>query len=180
MKGFLSNNKGVGLTEVLVAIPLVAILLSGILNLLSVAVISYQTSKERMATQQTARFAIDSMVREVQADNADDTIIKKITTIEAGKMVVEKKKNGVVTEIITYSLDTKTKQLTCKKNDSAPVPVTGNALTPIFIEKLEFSNVKNPGTEDPLPNIVSIELKTQALNAQVPVSYTIKTTITAS
>jgi len=171
MKKILANNKGITLMEVVVAMPLVAILLAGVLNLLSISVNSYQTSSGRMAAQQTALFAVDSMVRELQLAQAGSIKLTSATEIQ----FIED------SHTIIYNLDSDNRLM--RKEDSAvAVPLTGDSIIPISISTLVFSPVNITGSY-PLTltnNIVSIQLTAAEITTRAtPASYTINTMVAA-
>jgi len=173
MKCLLSDNKGFTLVEVLVAIPLVVLLLSGIFNVLSVAVTSYQMSNGRMAVQQTARFAVDNIVRELQFVQGG-----AITLNSANEIEFVTNRNGV-NETVIYSdaINNSDGTVQLMRNN---VPITGDNITSVSISNLVFApvNASNPTPTYPLTtNIVSITLTAEATNVINNPHYTVETTV---
>jgi len=76
MKRYFSNQQGFTLVELMIGLALTVILLSGIFGLLDSSLRSWRFGSGRTEVQQTARYAMDTMVRELKygtnfhADNA--------------------------------------------------------------------------------------------------------------
>ena len=66
MKGILNKQDGVSLLEVVIALMLIVLLLPAIFGLLTASLSAWKVGTSRAEVQQTARFAIDSMVRNLR------------------------------------------------------------------------------------------------------------------
>jgi len=65
MKKYLKKQQGLTLIELVIAMTITLILLSGLSSVLSVSLTTWRLEKSRMAMVQTARMAVDRVMREV-------------------------------------------------------------------------------------------------------------------
>ncbi len=66
MQNSMTGQRGMTLIELMLGLMLTVVLLSGIFGLLSTSLVSWKSGISRSEVQQTARFAVDSMVRDLR------------------------------------------------------------------------------------------------------------------
>lgn len=134
MKTVYNRQGGFTLIELLISIAIMGILLTAVFNLLDQSLRSWRASSNKTELQQTARHAVDSIVKDVQyakgviINNSD----KQITIITD--------QYGTDSTII-YTLNSGAEnKLTREVSDSSGnQSVTGDNMITIKISKLEFS-----------------------------------------
>lgn len=66
MKKYFSNEAGITLVELIIGMALTVLLMTGIFSLLSTSLQAWQLGSRKIEVQQTARFALDSVTRELR------------------------------------------------------------------------------------------------------------------
>lgn len=160
------RENGFTLIELVISIGLTVLLLTCLFNLLSTSVQAWSVGSSKTELQQTARYAIDALTRDLQF--ATDIQIPDIKSLE-----IRTSKYGTVNQKVNYLVDTTgtTKILKRNKNDgSGWQPITGGGNMPINVD-VKFSNL----TSIPGPvRTVGIELTATGQNQE----YSITTAVT--
>ena len=164
-------QQGFSLAELLVAVGLLVLLLTGIFSVLSVSVNSWLQGSSKTEVQQVARQAMDTMAREIQyatsiTRNSATNIT--FTTVQAGTV-----------RTINYYLDTTASPQIIYRdgNDgNGARPLTGGSNIPISIAALTFT-VYPP---DPAPIKRTVEIKLTAVDISRPTNQIqLETAVTA-
>lgn len=74
MRKYLSGNAGFTLIELVIGMTIAVMLMSAVFGILSVSLTSSRTGKAKVEAQETARTALDAMVREIRIDALDITV----------------------------------------------------------------------------------------------------------
>lgn len=74
MKKYLDGNAGFTLVELVIGMTIAIILMSAVFGLLSVSLTSSRVGTAKVEAQETARTAIDAIVREIRTDALDITL----------------------------------------------------------------------------------------------------------
>lgn len=144
---------GFTLAELTVALALTAILLAALLSLLSTSLNSWQAGSTRTELQQTARYAVDMMVRELQYANS--IIINSETSLTL-------QTNQYQSKTVTYFLDSNSNPPILRRNqhdNSGSLPVTGDGSLPNVGVTVEFKPLKYVNGNDAIVKTVGITLK---------------------
>lgn len=149
MQSIRFNQQGFTLAELIIGMSLTVLLLTGVGTMLSVNVQSWLTGSSRAEVQQTARYAMNMMVRDLQlseklpdADPQKNYTFRLITGIDGADNYILEYKDARSKKIYRYYLDktatdTKKKYILYKHqmDTGTKQPVTGESLTAIVINK---------------------------------------------
>ena len=149
MQSIRFNQQGFTLAELIIGMSLTVLLLTGVGTMLSVNVQSWLTGSSRAEVQQTARYALNMMVRDLQlseklpdADPQKNYTFRLITGIDGADNYILEYKDARSKKIYRYYLDktatdTKMKYILYKHqmDTGTKQPVTGESLTAIIINK---------------------------------------------
>lgn len=172
----IKNNNGFTLIELLVTLTLTLILLASILELLSTSLRASRVYEGKIEAQQTARHAVDNMVRDL-------LFAKKITINSPTNIVLETATDDIKKPqpTITYFLETKDHTLRREQNDgSGAQPITGASGIPVSITMLKFENFKKTESKD-LPQVDTVRITlTATANVETDdkTSYNMETMVT--
>lgn len=153
MKKYFDGNAGIMLMELLIGIALITILLSALFSLFAVAITSSRIGTAKVEAQETARIALDAMVREIRTDALD--IITPATNAISDSLSIQVVDNNDNTKYntITFYLASSTLYRKLNKWDGS----TGTfPLTEGTVTHLQF-DVRHPRT-------VKISLTVQTAN----------------
>lgn len=170
----LSRESGFTLVEITIGLLLASLLAAGVFGILSVSLESRIRGDRSTELQQSARYAMDLMVREIQ-------YAYEITTVSGDEITFKTQQFG--NKIITYSRTRTTDAspwiLRRRQHDlSGSQPVTGEGKSiNVSIRKLEFRTLKYTDTGQPW--VIGIELEVTDLSAKNNSSYTLRTAVTA-
>lgn len=155
MKSLISEQKGMTLIEVTLGLMLTVILLSGMLGMLSTAVYAWKAGSSRSELQHTARFAVDSIVRDLRygdnyelGDNGRSITYRTIKSNQYGN-------------IYRYHVSTVDHKLykTSIIPSASPQPVTGENVkgaNHIILNPDDHAIFRQPDTNK--PNTITITL----------------------
>lgn len=127
------DNKGFSLIELLVAMPLMAILLATMVSIFALAILLSQHNQSNLELQQQLRFTMDSIVRDLTYANS----------VKIGKNEIEIKtsRNNLNTQTIVYRLN-KNVQIGKVMKDNQPV--TGESRTGLIsVLSLNFKKIND-------------------------------------
>lgn len=161
MKNTILEQKGMTLIELVLGLMLTAMLLSGIFGLLSTSLSSWQAGSSRSELQQTARFAIDSMVRDLRY--GDSFILENDTSIIYRNI----KSGGHYGYTYRYHVSPIDHILykTGIRPSSPPQPVTGKNVkgaNDIVINPDDKAVFSQPDTSNPDTVVITLEAKDTA------------------
>ncbi|MEG6584044.1 PilW family protein [Dendrosporobacter sp. 1207_IL3150] len=148
----LKGQKGTTLVELIAAIMLTAMLLSAIAGVLSTSMAAWRNGTSRTDVQQTARYAVDSIVRDVK-------FAKSINVLSFKQIEIVTDKYATPNQKITYKLDTAYSPYILRRSSQ---PVTGGSTnTTIHISNLEISVLAL--SKNLLPKTIGIKLVAEDL-----------------
>lgn len=130
------RQNGFTLIELIITMGLTVLLLTCLFTLLSTSLKSWAVGSSRTELQQTARYAIDTLTRDLQF--ATDIQIPDTKGLE-----IRTSKYGTANQKINYSVDSTGSTKTLRKNSndgSGWQPVTGGGNTPVSVD-ISFSNL---------------------------------------
>ena len=136
MKQNTVRQSGFTLIELIIAMGLTVLLLTCLFTLLSTSLKSWSVGSSRTELQQTARYSIDTLTRDLQF--ATDIQIPDTKSLE-----IRTNKYGIANQKINYSVDSTGTIKTLRKNTndgSGWQPITGGGSTPISVD-IKFSNL---------------------------------------
>jgi prepilin-type N-terminal cleavage/methylation domain-containing protein len=162
MKKKIQKNAGFTLIEVLIAITLLVILLAGIVKVMTACLRASRVCEYKIEAQQTARFAVDSMVRELK-------YAKKITIINSKGLMLESDVTGE-SESIYYGLDADHVIRRITEREIIPQP-----LTSAIISRLEFT--PQSGQVNTVFILLTAETIDDSVNSPERYEYTIETAV---
>jgi len=174
MRQYIYKQQGFTLVELMTGLMLTVLLLAGIFGLLSTSLLSWQFGNSRMEVQHTARYAVDSIVRDLQ-------FAKTITVNSTTKLTLTTEQFGSKT--IEYYLDTTSNPYTLRrdqKDGSGGQPVTGGSMINISVTDVQFSTLSTNSAGQ--PKTIGITLTaTDVSQADVSKrqSFTVTTAVTA-
>lgn len=167
----LKKNRGATLLELLIWLMLTMLLITAVIQLLATSIANWRMINSQTALQQTVRFAVDSMVRDIQ-------FAQRISLDNDRKITVTTGKYGKNGQQITYTYDTRVMPhvLRRDKNDgSGAQPMTGgNSNTVIHIRDCRFVILATDG--DGFPRTVQIEIT--ACDTGTGRHFTLQTAVT--
>ena len=167
-----ASEAGFTLIELIVGLSLTALLMAGIFGLLSVSLKSRSSGDRSTELQQTARYATDLMVREIQ-------FAKKIVEVEESsvKFVTDQ---FTANKTITYTLVQSGGVGKLRRDDGQSQPVTGDG-EPInvSVSSLKFSKLRTDISSGEILT-VGIEITVADIAAANPrqSAYTLRTAVT--
>ncbi|KYZ77074.1 hypothetical protein AXX12_02760 [Anaerosporomusa subterranea] len=167
------SQRGFTLIELMIGLFLTGILMAALFGLLSSSLQSRTQADRHVELQQTARHAMDSMVRDLQYANA-------ITSVSPESITFKTEQFG--TDTITYWLDKSRTTAILRQNKNASInqPVTGEGqAVNVSISQLAFEILRTNTAGQPLT--IGIELAVTDLavsdSAKRP-DYTLRTAVT--
>jgi prepilin-type N-terminal cleavage/methylation domain-containing protein len=150
----LRNQRGFTLAELLVVVAILALVLAGTLVALQQGQNAYQYGSGRVEVQQSARMAVDRMVRDLRTG----TVVTASTATSVGFQYID---DTGATVTVTYSLTGTNLQ----RNQTNPVPAAAQPETLIGNVNalaLTYYDVNNAVTATPANvRVVDIKLTTQ-------------------
>lgn len=169
------SEAGFTLIELSIAVLLIGILMAGVFGVLSVSLESRARGDRSTELQQTARYAVDLMVRELQ-------YAKNINEVKATSITFETEQ-FLPKKTITYLLVTENGIGVLKRdqNDgSSPQPVTGGGTAVnVSVSALEFKKLKTDGAGNTLTVGITFTVTDLAVtDAAKRPSYTLRTAVT--
>lgn len=166
-----SKQSGFTLVELLVGMSLTVMLMTGLFSLLAASLGSWQQGRSRSEVQQHARFAVDSMVRDIHFANTINLNSNIQLTIATSKYVSSGE------DIIIYALNTVDNQLTRKVNNGSPQPVTGDTANAVTVAQLDFRELARNASNSICTVNIFITVADQAI--QSANTYTLETAATS-
>lgn len=161
MKSSITGQRGMTLVELMLGLMLTVVLLSGILGILSTSLGSWKSGISRSEMQQTARFAVDSMVRDLRyGDNYE--------LGEDGRSITYRSiKSGQYGNTYRYHVSTTDHKLyKTSLIPSAPSqPVTGanvKGVNNIILNPNDQALFRQPDTSKPNSITITVEAKDTA------------------
>lgn len=144
MKKYLAGNSGFTLIELLIGMLLVVILMSAVFGLLSVSLTSSRIGTAKVEAQETARTAIDAMVREIRMEALDITIPATDTTSNTLSIRVADKVDTTRQNTVTFYLASNVLYRKLDKWDgtSGTFPMTEGTVTALSFEVTHPRSVK--------------------------------------
>lgn len=138
MKKKLTTEQGITLLELLISMSLIVFLLSGMLNLFFVQLKSWGFGKNRTSTQQVARIAVESIMREIRYG-------KEITLSGVQSLKITKINGEINTVKLGEGLHDKTLYMTIDNRNAIPSGGIGsNPLTENVVTDLVFTPYPSP------------------------------------
>lgn len=171
VKQCLTNRQGMTLAELMIGIALAALLLAVVGRFLFLALTAWQSGNSSTTLQQTARFAADSIVRDVQ-------YARSINLHGTDQVSLTTDKYGMSNQLITYSYDTAVKPpvLRRNKNDgSGAQPMTGgNSNAMIGVSACRFTVLATSRTGRPR----TVNIAITVLDGSSGRQFTVETAVT--
>ena len=131
----LARQDGSTLIELMIGLTLTVLLLSAVFTLLSTSLLSWSQGSSKMEVQQTARFAVDSIVRDLKFASS--------ITINSSTMLTLVTSQYTSTKTIVYTLDATTVNQKLRREDrtggSGAQPVTGDTFMNASVSNLSFT-----------------------------------------
>jgi len=150
MNNDLKQQQGFTLIEVITGVTLTVILLSGMLSILSTSLITWTLEKKRINIQQTAGFAMDTIMRElryaqdIQLTNPQSLLITKLN----GETITFRLGGGLHANTLYMVID---KMNAIPAGGSSANPITENIVT-----NLQFAPY--PQSNSPTAVAITIEV----------------------
>ena len=166
-------ESGFTLIELSVAMLLVSILSAGVFSVLSVSLESRIRGDRSIELQQSARYALDLMVREIK-------YAYEISAVSEDEITFKTRQFGEKTITYFRTRSTVTSPWILRRRDlSGSQPVTGESKEVIVsISKLEFKTLRHFSPSKPWTIGIEIEATDLAANGSQP-SYALRTAVTA-
>jgi len=160
MRKRLSAERGFTLIELIIGMTLMIILLSGLLSVFSTHLAIWTVEKNRTSTQQTARIAVDKVIREIryaQNISLSNTQSLKITKIN-GEINTFQLGGGLHSKTLYITID-KTKVIPA--GGSSTNPMTEDTVTNLlFIPYPSSSNIQAIGITIEVTDIITGQTQT--------------------
>lgn len=136
MKKYLDGNAGFILVELVIGITIITILMSALFGLLSVSLISSRIGTAKVEAQETARIAVDAMVREIRNDALDITVPATNTTSSILSILVADDQDSTKRNTVTFYAASKTlyRKIDKWNGNSGTFPVTEGTVTNLLFE----------------------------------------------
>ncbi|MGI6091437.1 MAG: hypothetical protein GX348_04630 [Veillonellaceae bacterium] len=165
MQRHLSNQSGITLVELVIGMALTVLLMTAVVSLLSTSLQAWQTGSRKTEVQQTARFALDSVARELRyASNV---------VVDENKSGITFKKNDTVSNedtIYIYCSSNGVLRRVNKSEGGGAQPITGENNVKVAAT-FELDTTDNRTVSI---NLTAIDSYTDKLPRQ---SITLKTTV---
>ena len=168
-----STQAGATLVELVVGVCLTGILMTAVFNLLTVSLQARAQAARWLEIQQTARHAVDSMVRDIRYANA-------IIAVSPERVTIRTQLFG--SDTITYWLDKAEAAAVIRQNKNANInqPVTGGgSSTTISVSRLHFETLRVNAAGQPLTVGIELTVTDLAADPAQRLSYTLSTAVTA-
>ncbi|QJW45338.1 hypothetical protein HA075_05755 [bacterium BFN5] len=173
VKRRLVAQEGVTLIELLLSLALTVLLLQVTVQVLGITLTEWQIKTSRTELQQNARFAVDSIVRDLQ-------YAKSITINGTKQLSFLSDKYTHNAPQVTYTYDTAAKPYAIRRNKndgSGAQPVAGGSLTsPITISSCTFTSLVNNSLGKPK----TIHIALTATDTNTGQQFSIETAVTAN
>ncbi len=132
-----ANQHGFTLIELMISLALTVMLLYGISGILASSLHLWRFNSGKIEIQQTARYAVDCIVRDLQ-------YAWKIDIISPTSLTLKTNQYGEQTKTITYTLDTNGPSYKLRRNQgdgSGAQPVTGDNIINASISNLKLTSL---------------------------------------
>jgi len=149
----LSCQRGVTLIEVVVGMVLMVILLSGMARLFSGSLLIWTAEKNRTSMEQTARIAVDDIVREIR-------YAQRISLNSSQSLTIEKVNGEINTFQLGGGLHASTLYMIIDKRGASPVGgVSASPITENIVTTLSFTPYPDSTTIQAI--IITLEVTDQ-------------------
>lgn len=173
IKRRLVAQQGVTLVELLLSLALSVLLLQVTVQVLGISLTEWQIKTSKTELQQNARFAVDSIVRDLQ-------YAKSITITGTKQLSFSSDKYTQNAPQVTYTYDTAAKPYAIRRNKndgSGAQPVAGGSPTsPITISSCTFTSLVNNSAGKPK----TIHIALTATDTNTGQQFSIETAVTAN
>jgi type II secretory pathway pseudopilin PulG len=169
MKKYLAGNAGFTLVELAIGMTLTIILMSAVFGLLSVSLTSSRIGIAKVEAQETARVAVDAMVREIRNDALDITVPATNTTSSTLSILIADDQDSTKRNTVTFYVASKTlyRKLDKWNGNSGTFPVTEGTVTDLLFKVEHPRTVKISVTVQTADDsIFSLETSVAGLNTQ--------------
>jgi prepilin-type N-terminal cleavage/methylation domain-containing protein len=172
-----ANQRGFTLIELMISLALTVMLLYGVSGILASSLQLWKFNGGKMEIQQTARYAVDCIVRDLQ-------YAWKIDIISPTSLTLKTNQYGEKTKTITYTLDTSGPSYKLRRNQgdgSGAQPVTGDNIINASISNLKLTSLATNQSGE--TKTVGIRLTVTDISQTDPdkrQTYTIVTAVTAN